>query len=163
MKLIRNPHVYFAIALCEIFILFLLEGCAPYLTDGIDGKYDSSHIYMDSIDDVLASVAKSVYRIETITTFKVGEQSSALKIVGMGFSLDSKHLLTAKHVTSIDSYQVQTPYGIMNLPLSLEDKLEEITSLVFNDGSRIPVNVIYRDDELDFALLETETDINPPS
>lgn len=162
LKSDRNLHVILAIGLCCFFFLLLNVGCTPYLSEGIDGKYDSSHIYMDSIDETLAKVAKSVYRIETITTFKIGDQSSTLKIVGMGFSLDNKHILTAKHVTSIDSYQVLTPFGLMTFPLSAENKIEETTSLVFDDGSRNPVRVIYRDDELDFAVLETEEGVNPP-
>ena len=163
MKSDRNLHVNLAIGLCCIFFFFLFFGCAPHLSGGMDGKYDSSHIYMDSIDVTLSTVAKSVYRIETITSFKVGDVSSTLKIVGMGFSLDNKHILTAKHVTSIDTYQVQTPFGLMTFPLSPEDKLEETTALVFDDGFRDPVRVIYRDDELDFAVLETEKGVNPPA
>jgi S1-C subfamily serine protease len=128
----------------------------------MDGRYDTSHIYVDGIEEVLDEVAKSVYRIETATTFKVGDDVSTLKAVGMAFSLDNKHLLTAKHVTSIDTYQVQTPFGLMNLPISPEDKLEQATSLVFDDGSRVPAGVIYRDDDLDFALLEVKTGVNPP-
>jgi hypothetical protein len=87
----------------------LTGGCSLSLKGGADGKYDNSHLFVESIDDVLSKVTTSIYRIETSTTFKVGEASSNLKIVGMAFSIDEKHLLTAKHVTSIDSFQVQTP------------------------------------------------------
>lgn len=128
----------------------------------MDRKYDSSHIYTESVDDVLNKVSKSIYRIETVTTFEVGDETSTLKIVGMGSSMDNRHILTAKHVTSIDSYQVQTPFGLMTFPISPEQKLSETVSLVFDDGSRDPVKVIYRDEELDFAVLETEKRVTPP-
>ena len=145
-----------------IFCLILLMGCTPNIKGGMDGEYDSSHIFLDSRDKTLAMVAKSVYRIETVTIFQVGDELSTLKVVGMGFSVDNKHLLTAKHVTSIDNYQVQTPFGIMIFPLSQEDKVKETTSLVFDNGFRDPVKVIYRDDDLDFAVLETEKGVTPP-
>jgi S1-C subfamily serine protease len=151
------------IILSGIFLTLLVSGCTPHLKGGMDGRYDSSHIHVDEIDEVLGEVAKSVYRIETSTSFRVGEDVSTLKAVGMAFSLDNKHLLTAKHVTSIDTYQVQTPFGLMNLPISPENKVEETTSLVFDDGSRVPAGVIYRDDELDFALLEVKSGVNPPA
>jgi len=80
----------------------------------------------------------------------------------MAFSLDEKHLLTAKHVTSIDTIQIQTPFGLMSIPLLLEAKIDESTSIIFDDGSRIPVRVIYRDKEMDFAVLEAEKKIQPP-
>jgi S1-C subfamily serine protease len=128
----------------------------------MDRKYDSSHIYMESVDEVLSKVSKSIYRIETVTTFEVGGESSTLKIVGMGSSLDRKHILTAKHVTSIDSYQVQTPFGLLKLPIPPEKKITETVSLVFDDGSRDPVKVIYRDDNLDFAVLKTDKEVYPP-
>jgi S1-C subfamily serine protease len=128
----------------------------------MDGRYDGSQIYVDSIDEALDKVVRSVYRIETTTSFKVQEEISTLKIVGMAVSLDEKHLLTAKHVTSIDEYQVQTPFGVIGLPLLPENKVEEKTSLVFDDGSRVPVRVIYRDEEMDFAVLESEKAVNPP-
>ena len=150
------------IILGGIFLTLLVSGCTPHLKGGTDGRYDSSHIHVDGIDEVLDEVAKSVYRIETSTSFRVGAEVSTLKAVGMAFSLDHKHLLTAKHVTSIDTYQVQTPFGLMNLPISPENKVEETTSLVFDDGSRVPTGVIYRDDELDFALLEVKSGVNSP-
>ena len=151
-----------AIVFYCLFFLFWITGCAPHLGGGMDRKYDSSHIYMESIDEVLAKVSKSIYRIETVTTFEVGGESSTLKIVGMGSSLDNKHILTARHVTSIDTYQVQTPFGLLTLLISREKKITETVSLVFDDGSRDPVKVIYRDDEFDFAVLETERGVHPP-
>jgi S1-C subfamily serine protease len=150
------------IILSGIFLALLLSGCTPQLRGGMDGRYDSSHIHVDGIDEVLDHVAKNVYRIETSTTFRIGDDISTLKAVGMAFSVDDKHLLTAKHVTSIDTYQVQTPFGLMSLPISPETKVEEKTALVFDDGSRVPVGVIYRDEALDFALLEVKTGVNPP-
>jgi S1-C subfamily serine protease len=50
----------------------------------------------------------------------------------------------------------------MAFPISPDDKLEETTSLVFDDGSRNPVKVIYRDKEMDFAVLEAEKGVTPP-
>ena len=137
-------------------------GCTPSLRGGMDGEYDSSHIFLNSIDETMAMVAKSVYRIETVTIFKVGGELSTLKVVGMGFSLDNRHILTARHVTSIENYQVQTPFGMMVFPLQPEDKIRETTALVFDNGSRDPVKVIYQDDDLDFAVLETEKGITSP-
>jgi S1-C subfamily serine protease len=150
------------IILSGIFFALLLSGCTPQLRGAMDGRYDSSHIHVDGIDEVLDHVAKSVYRIETSTSFRIGDDISTLKAVGMAFSVDDKHLLTAKHVTSIDTYQVQTPFGLMSLPISPETKVEEKTSLVFDDGSHVPVGVIYRDEALDFAVLEVKTGVNPP-
>jgi len=137
-------------------------GCAPYYRAGVDGKYDNSAIFIDSLDEVLGEVAKSIYRIETSTRFKVNKDIGSLKKAGMAFSLDEKHLLTAKHVTSIDTFMVQTPYGLMSVPLPPEAKIEETTIIVFDDGSRIPVRVIYRDEEMDFAVLEAEKKVNAP-
>lgn len=124
--------------------------------------YDNSHIYLDSLDKVLQKVTRSIYRIETSTQFKVRKDIATLKKAGMAFSLDEKHLLTAKHVTSIDTYLVKTPFGLMRFPLPPEAKIEETTSLVFDDGSRIPLKVTYRDKEMDFAVLEAEKKVNPP-
>jgi S1-C subfamily serine protease len=151
------------VCLALFILVSFAAGCTPYLNGGMDGEYDSSHIFLDSIDKTMAMVAKSVYRIETITIFKVGNELSTLKVAGMGFSIDNRHILTAKHVTSIDNYQVQTPFGVMVFPLSQEDKIRETTSLVFDNGSRDPVKVIYRDNDLDFALLETEKGITSPA
>jgi len=140
----------------------LIGGCCPYLREGIDGRYDSSHLYVDGIDRLLEKVVSNIYRIETSTSFRVGEDTSTLRALGMAFSIDDRHLLTAKHVTSIDRFQVQTPFGLMTFPVSPEDKVEETTTIVFDDGSRVPVRVIYRDELLDFALLEAGVKVNPP-
>jgi len=144
------------------FLGLSIAGCTLCFRAGVDGKYDSSHIYVDSIDEVLSKVIRNIYRIETSTRFRVKKGISTLKIVGMAFSLDEKRLLTAGHVTSIDTYQVLTPFGLMSFPISPEDKVEETTCLVFDDGSRVPVRVIYRDKEMDFAVLEAENEVNPP-
>ena len=149
--------------LLAIILGLFAVGCTPYFKAGIDGKYDHSHIYVDAPNKVLDDVIRSVYRIETSTTFKVENNVSTLKIVGMAVSLDEKHLLTAKHVTSIDSYPAQTPFSLLRLPIPPEVKTTETTSIVFDDGSRIPVTVIYRDKEMDFAVLEAEKKIDPPS
>ncbi len=147
---------------CSISLTLLIGGCTPHSRGAMDGRYDSSHLYVDPIDEILDEVAKSIYRIETSTTFRIGDEVSTLKALGMAFSLDNKHLLTAKHVTSIDTFQAQTPFGLMNLPIDPEAKVEETTSLVFDDGSRGSLNVIYRDDALDFAVLEVKSGVNPP-
>lgn len=162
----KNNKNLFRIAvdfLLAIILGLFTVGCTPYFKAGIDGKYDHSHIYVDAPDKVLDDVIRSVYRIETSTTFKVENNVSTLKIVGMAVSLDEKHLLTAKHVTSIDSYPAQTPFGLLRLPIPPEVKITETTSIVFDDGSRIPVTVIYRDKEMDFAVLEAGKKIDPPS
>ena len=140
----------------------VVAGCTPWFTAGIDGKYDNSHIYAESLDGLLDEVIKSIYRIETSTRFRVKQNIGTLKVAGMAFSLDEKHLLTAKHVTSIDTYQVQTPFGLMHFPLLPEAKIEESTAIVFDDGSRIQAKVIYRDPEMDFAVLEVERKLNAP-
>ena len=152
----------FRIILSGFFLALLLFGCTPHLRGGMDGRYDSSHIHVERIDEVLDEVAKNVYRIETSTSFQIEDEISTLKAVGMAFSIDDKHLLTAKHVTSIDTYQVQTPFGLMSLPIPPDAKVEEKTWLVFDDGSRVPAGIIYRDKALDFALLEVKSGVNPP-
>jgi S1-C subfamily serine protease len=162
LKLRKNLSGIREIILQGILIGLFIAGCAPYFSSGMDGKYDSSHIYVDSIDEVLDKVVKSIYRIETTTSFKVGDDISTLKVVGMAFSLDERHLLTAKHVTSIDIYQIQTPFGLMRFPISPADKVEETTTIVFDDGSRVPATILYRDEELDFALLKAKDRVNPP-
>lgn len=144
------------------FLGLPIAGCTPYFRAGVDGKYDNSHIHVDSIDEVLSRVIRSIYRIETSTKFKMEKGISTLKIAGMAFSFDENHLLTAGHVTSIDTYQVRTPFGLMSFSISPEDKIEETTCLVFDDGSRVPVKVIYRDKEMDFAVLEMEKEVIPP-
>ncbi len=151
-----------SLLLC-ILLGLLIAGCTLYFRAGVDGNYDNSPIYADSLDELLDEVVKSVYRIETSTRFKVNQDIATLKVAGMAFSLDEKHLLTAKHVTSIDTFLIQTPFGLMPIPLLPEVKIEETTSIVFDDGSRVPVRVIYRDKEMDFAVLEAEKKINPPN
>lgn len=146
------------------FLLFLsVAGCSPgYFPSAMDGEYDSTHIYTKDIHRVLGEVAKSIYRVETSTTFKVGDDKSTLKSVGMAFSLDNRHLLTAKHVTAIDHFQVETPHGLLSLPIPPDLKLEETTAIVLDDGSRMPLRVVYRDEELDFAVLLSEKEVQSP-
>jgi len=159
----RNLSIKKRMARLCLFFMLSMVGCSPnYFPSATDGEYDNTHIHTNDIHRVLGDVVKSIYRVETSTTFNIGDEKSTLKAVGMAFSLDNRHLLTAKHVTSIDSFQVETPYGLLSLPIPPKVKIEETTSIVFDDGSRVPLRVVYRDTELDFAVLVAEKEVYPP-
>lgn len=158
-----NPFVRWGAFSLALFLSLINGGCTPYYLEGMDNKYDHSRIYVGSMGEKLGEVIKSVYRVETSTSFRMEKTISTLKVVGMAVSLDDRHLLTAKHVTTVDSYLVQTPFGLLSLAIPPENKVEEKTAIVFDDGSRIPTRVIYRDEEMDFAILETEKKVTPPN
>lgn len=149
-------------AVLSILVLMLGAGCTAYMRAGMDGRYDDSNIHMASAGRVLEEVIRGIYRIETSTAFRVGDDVSNLRIVGIAFSVDANHLLTAKHVTRIEEYPVRTPFGLIRLRIAPEDKIREVTSIVEDDGSRIPLQVIYRDDSLDFAVLKADQPLESP-
>lgn len=151
--------------LISVLVVLALNfsGCSPHLKGWRDGKYDSSHLYVERIDETLGKVSGNIYRIETATRFRGYEgEVSTLKIVGMASTLDDRHLLTAKHVTVNETYQVRSPLGLLRIPIHEEQKINETTSIVFDDGTRIPLNIIYRDAEMDFAVLRSVLPLKAP-
>src|SRR4030067_228641 len=58
------------------------------------------------------------------------------------------------------SIQVITSLGPIELPIPDDQKLEEETFIILDDGSRIKAQVVYSDGEKDFALLRAEKKIH---
>jgi S1-C subfamily serine protease len=79
--------------------------------------------------------------------------------IGLATSLDEYHLLTTRHVVEIKSFQMITPMGPIEFQIPDDQKLEEETFIVLDDGSRIKSQVVYADEEKDFALLRAEKKI----
>ncbi|MGB2828562.1 MAG: serine protease [Dehalococcoidales bacterium] len=140
-----------------ILFVFFSVGCASH-----NVKQDKTHCF----HELLTQAAKSVYTIYTAATLKPSEgqegEGQTSSIIGNAFAIGKRRLLTANHLAVIDNYIVYTPYGVMALPITSEDKLKEESWLILDNGSRIPAKVIYNDGELDFAILETKDDISIP-
>lgn len=139
-----------------ILSILILAGCANQ-----DIKPDHSAC---SPHDLLTQATNSVYRVQTIMAFKTGENQKERGEVrtGNAFAVDSRRFLTAAHVVSIDEYLVHTPYGIMTIVISPEDKMKEEVWLLLGN-SRILTKVIYKDLALDFAMLEVENEMPIPA
>jgi hypothetical protein len=69
-----------------IFLCLFIVGCFPSLREGADGRYDYSLIHLGSKDEALKKMIKSIYRIETSTTFKEEKRIFTLKISGVDSS-----------------------------------------------------------------------------
>ena len=63
-------------------------------------------------------------------------------------------------MVKINSFQATTPVGPIELQITNDQKLEEESVIVLDDGSRIKSQVVYSDEEKDFALLRAEREIH---
>ena len=106
--------------------------------------------------------------IHTTTTLKPPEgqegEGQKTSILGNAFAISKRRFLTANHLAVIDSYPpVYTSRGSFTVFITSEEKLKEESWLVLDNGSRIPAKIIYNDEELDFAILETKDDMPAPA
>ena len=145
-----------------LILLFIpaFFGCTVLVRNGVDGQYDHSPVYLDAGKREIEKITANLFRIETSVRFELGELTPTATAAGLAISLDRRHLLTARHVVKIDSIQTMTPLGPLELELSEENKIEERSAIVFDDGSRLKIEVIYDDKEKDFVLLRAEREIS---
>ncbi|HLD29684.1 MAG TPA: hypothetical protein VJC03_05035, partial [bacterium] len=143
-----------------VLILFLAgAGCSSFTGSVSLRHYEYSPIHIDPEKKDLELIASNVFRIQTSLKFKLGETTPTISAIGLATSLDSYHLLTTRHVVKIKSFQTITPFGAIELQIPDDQKLEEETFIIFDDGSRIKSQVIYSDEGKDFALLRSEKEI----
>jgi S1-C subfamily serine protease len=143
-----------------ILFILLLVGCTSQITE----QDIESHHSICPYYDLLTQAANSIYRVHTITTVKFSEDSEEqqLEALGVAFAINEHQLLTAGHVVSIDMYYVLTSYGSIAMPILPEEKVKEEIWLLSNSNPRIPAKVIYKDLDLDFAVLEVEDGMPSP-
>jgi len=139
-----------------LFFAVFLSGCSPLMWKASLHQYENSPIHIDPEKKELDLIASNVFRIQTSVKFQLGELTPTVSAIGLATSLDPYHLLTTGHVVKIKSFQMATPLGLIELPIPDDQKLEEETFIVLDDGSRIKSHVVYSDEENDFALLRTE-------
>src|SRR3990172_6841560 len=140
-----------------LFLSFVvLSGCSPFISKVSFHQYENSPIHIDPKKKELELIASNVFRIQTSLKFKLGELTPTVSVIGLATSLDPYHLLTARHVVKIESFQMITPFGPVEFEISDDQKLEEETSIILDDGSRIRSQIVYSDVEKDFALLKAE-------
>ena len=138
----------------SIGLWLFFTGCGPALIRGFDRQYDYSTIFMDPAEDDLVRTPSGVYRIQTITQFRINGETHTARAAGLATALNPYCLLTAKHVVKIESFRVATPFGIIDIPISDTMKIEERSYIVLDDGSRIEIDTLYADDIMDFAVLK---------
>jgi len=143
-----------------LLFAFLFSGCSFFIGKVTFPQYENSPIHIDSKKNELDLIASNVFRIQTSLKFKLGELTPTVSTIGLATSLDSYHLLTARHVVKIKSFQTITPFGPVEFLISDDQKLEEETSIILDDGSRISSQIVYSDGEKDFALLKAEKRIH---
>ncbi|OGP72701.1 MAG: hypothetical protein A2V86_12060 [Deltaproteobacteria bacterium RBG_16_49_23] len=143
-----------------LFFAFLLPGCGSLMRETSIQQYEKSPIHVDPKKKELELIASNVFRIQTSLKFKLEEFTPTVNAIGLATSLDPYHLLTAGHVVKIKSFQVITSLGPIELPIPDDQKLEEETFIILDDGSRIKAQVVYSDGEKDFALLRAEKKIH---
>jgi S1-C subfamily serine protease len=148
-----------SILLLLLFFVFLASGCSLFTGKASFRQYENSPIHIDPKKNELELIASNVVRIQTTLKFKLGEFTPTVSAIGLATSLDPYHLLTTGHVVKIKSFQTITPLGPIEFQIPDDQKLEEETSIVLDDGSRIKSQVIYSDEEKDFALLRAEKKI----
>jgi len=147
-----------------LFILFIIlsVGCTSRYTKQDTEPYQN----LCPLHELLVQAADSVYQIHTITTFKSSNGENLKEqekdVMGMAFGINKHQLLTVAHAISIDSYNIYTPFGVLTIYISPEDKIKEEVWLLSANNPRIPAKVIYKDKELDFAVLEVEYEIPSP-
>lgn len=138
----------------------LLSGCSSLVRKTSFHPYENSPIHIDLKKNELDLIASNVFRIQTSLKFQMGESTPTVSAIGLATSLDEYDLLTPRHVVKIKSIQAITPLGPIEFQIPDDQKLEEETFIVLDDGSRIKLQVIYSDEEKDFALLRAEKKIN---
>jgi hypothetical protein len=145
-----------------ILILFLavLSGCSPFIGKVSLRPYENSPIHIDPSKKELELIASNVFRIQTSLKFRMGDFTPTVGAIGLATSLDQHHLLTTRHVVKIKSFQIITPLGPVEFQIADDQKLEEETFIIFDDGSRIKSQIVYSDEEKDFALLRAEQEIH---
>ena len=143
-----------------LFFAVLLSGCSPFIGKASFHQYENSPIHIDPKKKELDLIASDVFRIQTSVKFQLGELTPTVSAIGLATSLDQYHLLTTRHVVKIKSFQMITPLGPIEFQIPDDQKLEEETFIILDDGSRIKLEVVYSDEEKDFALLRAERKIH---
>ena len=141
-----------------LFFAVLLSGCSSLVTKASFHQYENSPIHIDPNKKELDLIATNVFRIQTSLKFQLGELTPTVSGIGLATSLDRYHLLTAKHVVKIRSFQAITPLGPIEFQIPDDQKIEEETFIILDDGSRIKSRVVYSDE--DFSLLRAEKKIH---
>jgi S1-C subfamily serine protease len=137
-----------------------LSGCSSITSKASLQQYDNSPLLIDPKKKELDLIASDVFRIQTSLKFRLEESTPTVTAIGLATSLDEDYLLTTRHVVRIKSFQVITPVGPIEFQIPDDQKLEEETFIVLDDGSRIKLQVVYSDEEKDFALLKAEKKIH---
>jgi len=149
----------FLTGLTIILFFAFLSGCSPFITKASFHQYENSPIHIDPKKKELELIASNVFRIQTSVKFKLEEITPTVSAIGLATSLDPYHLLTARHVVKIKSFQMITPLGPIEFPIPEDQKLEEETFIIMDDGSRIKVQIVYSNEEKDISLLKAEKKI----
>ncbi len=136
----------------------LLSGCGSLTRQASFHSYENSPIHIDPKKKELDLIASDVFRIQTSLKFKLEEFTPTVSAIGLATSLDEYYLLTARHVVKIKSFQTITPLGPIEFQIADDQKLEEETFIILEDGSRIKSQVVYSDE--DYALLRAEKKIH---
>ena len=145
------------VALIVILVFSVFPSGCSFLTGKVSlRQYDSSPIKIDPKAKQIDLIASNVFRIQTLLKFKLGESTPTVTAIGLATSLNHYYLLTARHVLKIKSFQMMTPFGPVEFQIEDDQKLEEETSIILEDGSRIKSQVIYSDEEGDIALLKAD-------
>ncbi len=134
----------------------LLSGCSSFIRESFH-QYENSPVHIDPKKKELDLIGANVFRIQTSLKFKLEELTPTVNAIGLATSIDEYHLLTAKHVVKIRSFQMITPLGPIEFQIPDDQKLEEETFIILDDGSRIKSQVVYSDE--DYALLRAEEKI----
>jgi S1-C subfamily serine protease len=137
-----------------------LSGCSSVTSTATFRHYENSPIHIDPKKKELELIASNVFRIQTFLKFKLEELTPTVSAIGLATSLDQDYLLTTRHVVRIKSFQAITPLGPIEFQIPDDQKLEEETFIILDDGSRIKLQVVYSDEEKDFALLRAEKKIH---
>ncbi len=137
-----------------------LSGCSFVTSQASFRHYENSPIHIDPKRKELDLIASNVFRIQTFLKFKLEESTPSVSAIGLATSLDEYHLLTTRHVVRIKSFQAITPLGVIEFQIPDDQKLQEETFIILDDGSRIKLQVVYSDEENDFALLRAEKKIH---
>jgi len=148
------------ILLIIILVFAILSGCSPFISKVPLRQYENSPIHIDPAKKELELIASNVFRIQTSLKFRMGDFTPTVGAIGLATSLDQHHLLTTRHVVKIKSFQIITPSGPVEFQIPDDQKLEEETFIILDDGSRIKLQVVYSDEEKDFALLRAEKNIH---
>ncbi len=143
-----------------ISFLAVLSGCSSLINMVAPHHYENSPIHIDPSKKELELIASNVFRIQTSLRFRMGDFTPTVGAIGLATSLDRHHLLTTRHVVKIESFQIITPTGPIEFQILDDQKLEEETSIILDDGSRIRLQLIYSDEKKDFALLRAEKNIH---